>query len=125
MNYYFCFSLFIIYTLNSKMLLLYSTTRKLDKTIFSIHIGIIFIFAILYYIAKKIEIHYNMKHFETQEPVTISKTYRYYHPFMSSLYFSLVTHTTVGYGYQKLPTFISQTVNILHLFTIVFLVCFV
>ena len=104
------------------MMFLHSINRKLDKSVFAIHIGIIVTFAILYYIAKNIEVYYNLKHFETKEPVTLAKTYRYYHPFMSSLYFSLVTHTTVGYGRQQLPTFISQTVNILHLITIVFLV---
>lgn len=107
------------------MVLLYSLNRKLDKFKFAIHIGSIVTFAILYYIAKKIEIYYNLKHFETKKPVTQYKTYKYYHPFMSSLYFSLVTHTTVGYGRQQLPTFVSQTINILHLITIVLLVSLV
>lgn len=107
------------------MLLLHSRNRKLDKAVFAIHIGVIFAFAVLYYIAKEIEIYYNMKHFETDTIVKDSKTYTYYHPLISSLYFSIVTHTTVGYGRQQLPTYISQTVNIIHLFTIVFLVCIV
>ena len=107
------------------MILLHSINHKFDIYDFIIHISIIFTFAILYYIAKNVEIKNNMRHFRTNELITRSKTYRHYHPFMSSLYFSLVTHTTVGYGQQELPTYISQTINIIHLFTIVFLVCFV
>lgn len=106
-------------------MLLHSINRKLDKVKLGMHIGVIIAFAVFYYIARNIEIYYNMKHFETKKPVKLSKTYRYYHPFISSLYFSLVTHTTVGYGRQQLPTFVSQTINIIHLFAIVFLVCFV
>lgn len=107
------------------MMLLQSINHKFDKFVFIIHIAIIFTFAILYYIAKEIEIHYDMRHFETDALVKDARSYTNYHPFISSLYFSLVTHTTVGYGRQQLPTYISQMVNILHLFTIVFLVCFV
>lgn len=106
------------------MLIASSLKQKFNIKLFGIHLLFIFFFATLYYITRRIELYYDMRHFETNKHVSEHYLYTSYHPFLSSLYFSLVTHTTVGYGHQQLPTYISQLVNMAQLFSVIFLVCY-
>ena len=106
------------------MLIASSLRQKFNMKMFGIHLAFVFFFAILYYIVRKIEIYYDMEHFESKIKIKDHYSYTSYHPFISCLYFSLVTHTTVGYGHQQLPTYISQLVNMAQLFSVIFLVCY-
>ena len=87
-----------------------------QKTIIHSHLILVVIFAILYWISGKIERYFEMNFIDEYGRETDKKVIPM--SFFRCLYFSLITQTTVGYGHHDPPTFISETVNVLQLLSI-------
>lgn len=86
--------------------------QNLNKNIkFIKHIKLIIIFGILYWLGGIIETKYKI------EPIEKNKYINKMNLF-DSLYFSLVTQTTVGYGNVFPRTRLSQIINIIQLICI-------
>lgn len=77
---------------------------------------IVVAFALLYWIGGKLEKYYKLKELDgnivTDKDVTPMSLY-------DSFYFSLITHSTVGYGQIVPKSRITQTINICHLLFII------
>lgn len=95
-----------------KLLHLFKTglkTNSLNQNVYLLvkHFGIVLFFTIMYYISEQYLI-YEHREKEITDKMNL----------MQCFHFSLVTHTTVGYGYSYPTNIYSRMINILQLLTI-------
>ena len=90
-----------------------------SKKKFIIHFILVIIFSLLYWISSFFEVYYKLPILDNRGNYTQKKAQPI--GFYQCFYFSLITQTTVGYGYHPSITLVSKGINVLQLFSIILL----
>lgn len=87
--------------------------ERIDYNLVSIHLLIIIFFGVLYWLATLYEIKNKLV------PKNHFKKHELKHLFLRSIAFAAITQTTIGYGNFSPPSYVSQLINLVHIFIVV------